>query len=350
MKRPLFPSLPLITFGALTLTATLAWAEGEPCDSDAECGEGEACEVVPVACPAIAVMCADDAVPIDADGDGCALECPDEAGTDAGVPEAPPAGICVTLPVSCTTDADCDAGEVCHTYAHELCSGQVEPACPPGEDCPEPPPPPPTECEVVEESLCVPRYFLGCAEDADCGAGFTCEPMESCACSGSAGSPGGGAPPEPTEPECVCEPTGEGYCALVPVDCETDANCPEGWSCEELTAPTQDCAVDSDGNVDCGTPVASTPQCVPPGYLDAPAAPGSTTVGGEAGGGAAEPAIGPEDDANTVGDAIDDSDAEPNPPAPADDESKPFSCAASGARPVVLWGILLGLLALRRRR
>jgi MYXO-CTERM domain-containing protein len=105
------------------------------------------------------------------------------------------------------------------------------------------------ECEsVTSEPVCVPVYQLPCSEDADCGAGFTCEEYISQSCSGSAGTPSSGGSdgdpgsdpaPEPEadpapreEPTCTSEPTGEFYCKVIVVECATSDECESDWTCE----------------------------------------------------------------------------------------------------------------------
>ncbi len=240
--------------GAAMLGA--AGASAQECESDADCSTGLECTSYGQAqdCAVPAIDCAE------------GEECPEPAPCEAKEIKA------CALP-SCETDDDCPGGTVCHAATYERCSGAsggsdpgaapAEP-CPDGEECPQPEEPicetpeckeamiVPVDCETVtEEPACVPVYRLSCSEDADCGAGFTCEEQISMSCSGSAGSgtpsSGGGSdgdpgdgdraiPPEeeqPSEPSCTSEPTGEFYCKAIVVECASNDDCETGWTCEE---------------------------------------------------------------------------------------------------------------------
>lgn len=180
-------------------------------------------------------------------------------------------------PAHCGADADCASDMVCHAWT-ESCP-VTDCACAPGEkcDCGA------TTCDPKTVSMCTPRYVLPCQTAADCGAGFTCEEQQDCACAGSGGAEApapqkaapvppssGGAPPDTDVapvPNCQCQSAGL-RCVVKDVQCATDAECQAGWLCENTNvsspAPAQDCA-----GGDCGAtpdPQPSVGHCRPPYY------------------------------------------------------------------------------------
>jgi len=128
----------------------------------------------------------------------CASTPPCAAGESCPAPEP-----CTTTevmgctPAHCTADAECAPGMVCHTWTE---------ACP-VTDCACAPDVPncgcgTAACDPKSVSMCTPLYLLPCQADADCGEGFTCqEQMSGCATSGTNGSgptpSGAGAAPAP---------------------------------------------------------------------------------------------------------------------------------------------------------
>jgi hypothetical protein len=140
----------------------------------------------------------------------------------------------------------------------------------------------------VTVQLCTPRYVLPCTQAADCGGGFSCEEVQSCGCSGSAGSAGGtpapgpngsGASPVPPDgaagasandiapPDCGCQPTGELQCVVVPVMCQVDPQCAPGWHCEIPVAVTSPaCAPGADCPQAEPAPMPVSGYCQPPYY------------------------------------------------------------------------------------
>jgi hypothetical protein len=198
-------------------------------------------------------------------------------------------------PKMCDADADCGGELVCVLETYE-CPTALDPDkapmrdCPEGEDCGEAPaseePQEPQEpCEPETVGYCVPKWLAPCEADADCGPGFNCIEEEICWASsgGSMGSSAGApdrAPCDPDDEDCGgqdsgegfapppeegegeseaeempsegCETTGEFFCELQIIDCANEA-CPEGLVC--VSAPegsdTEDCAVSSDGEMDC---------------------------------------------------------------------------------------------------
>ncbi len=171
-------------------------------------------------------------------------------------------------PTPCVSDVNCDGADVCVSYTYESCSGSsVDVACAEGEPCPEPTPSPEPSCESQTEAYCVPRYIAPCQAAADCGPGFTCEAIESCACS-SGGSTDGSTGTDPVpDDNCSCEPSGELYCRLIMVECNTDADCAQDLEC--ISGPSQDVPVVVDGGSGGVSPEPArdaASYCLPPGY------------------------------------------------------------------------------------
>ena len=154
-------ALTALCSGATLLAAlgvTRAALADEAC-GDVTCPKGFECEITTLGCPLIAC----------AEGDECEPCVPEEIGT------------CV--PVPCTSDESCGPHMVCAEQDRVSCSAVSKPACAEGEECIEPDIEP--ECETTTVSQCVPQWELPCTSAADCGEGFTCEPIMQCACSGS---------------------------------------------------------------------------------------------------------------------------------------------------------------------
>ena len=223
---------------------------GEECETDEDCPVEFKCEEVswgqcggstPTCAPCTCAAC-------DPDDESCDpedCECPpcDEQG------EAPECfeetvKMCTFSPTECEADADCGDGfeclaqEICYGYGTACACPDIACACEPcpeGEECEAceceelPPCDCPEEEEYVEEcetvgSYCVPRQ-VACSDDADCFEGWTCEDFGGdCACPMC---------------ECMSEDCAEGEecalpeeCSCPPCDCsdETEAYCvPAGW-------------------------------------------------------------------------------------------------------------------------
>jgi len=173
---------------------------------------------------------------------------PDPADSGGGVDLAPPSGTCASVPdywcetdEQCTfpnyCDADCLDGALCEPRAERFGGCQVLPANPDeacgsgGEHCPSG-----LSCVATVISgggdsegnsttelggpECVPT---SCADDTACDDGFECVAREG---SGTGGSDGNGDPiPVPVEKQCEVKRD----------DCDSAADCAEGWECVELT-------------------------------------------------------------------------------------------------------------------
>jgi hypothetical protein len=163
---------------------------------------------------------------------------------------------------ACSTDADCAAGEVCVAVPCACAAPACDPDAP---DCVTEP------CTCDAASECVPAesfdddtYYSGdCEADADCPMGFTCQEVQApCASTGCACPPceeGTECTCDcPTDPE-PCEATTYKYCAYTPVECASDADCSEGFECKAQEV----CS----GSAGCGCAV---PACDPEGECPEP--------------------------------------------------------------------------------
>jgi hypothetical protein len=269
--------LAALALGATALMGTQALAAGlgDTCEQATDCDEGLACEVV------------------GATGCACASPTPTDPG-EGGAPFVPPECDCpepvefkACVPGPCQTDADCGAGLVCATW-EEPCAS-TRPAVPCSSEEPNcGAPMPEEECTPTTYSVCAPRWILPCEGANDCGAGFACEAVEQCSCTGNSGTPvdpapseGGGSDsgssgsgdregaPYYEEPECTCTPSEENWCRPVEVSCTSDADCSDGWACADAggyddvpcAMPEPDPSGDGFApppNPDCGAPREET--------------------------------------------------------------------------------------------
>lgn len=236
--RPLLPASPrsLASWVFVSLAAASGAFAADPCDSNADCPAGYQCELSAptIGCPSPPPDCQGDACNVDCrdgePGSGVCVEIPASCTSDADCgegflciaapiacaapdcPAGPEGDECRELascddaqsegychedfrPASCDTDADCGEGDVCERFVYEECTGTVSPceSDPAGNVmCDDPPLGPDEECTIVEDAFCIPRYAASCDVDDDCGPGFTCEALEACSCSGSSGAMEGG--------------------------------------------------------------------------------------------------------------------------------------------------------------
>lgn len=221
------------------------------CLSDADCLGGEICELTTVCASGCGVgsdgqehcfeecwsergLCiASDRTCFDLSPDECLADprCALAEGTgnapcfcDAADPncsgcDAVPTSSCAPRSGTCTTDAECLAGQHCEVV--ESC-----PACDPSSndiDCLAP-------CFV--EGSCVDGAAppLSCGVDADCGLGGSCIAVTVCeTCDGQAGGEGGAQPaPPPCDPVC----RDESVCVTADPTCFSDADCDASELCE----------------------------------------------------------------------------------------------------------------------
>ena len=227
------------------------------------------------------------------------------------------------------------------------------------------------DCEPETVGQCAPKWLAPCQEAADCGAGFECVEEEICWGTSSGGSMGGmpcdpddedcgeGFAPPPQEekegdddedPNEGCEPTGELYCELQVIDCSSEA-CPEGLTCVEVPedAMTEDCAMSSDGEMDCAEPEEQLPAqvCVPEGYE-------AWIGGGEASSGVTLGGSSTNEEENAPGTSDDDEDAESGASGATSSGggSSDSGCSGSGsgvpAGTLVLSLLVLALVGRRR--
>lgn len=316
------------------------------CEVDADCGHGFECRIV------------------GATGCGAATPTPacppDEPCDPAPAPEPVPCESEVfkeCVPGSCTSDAECASGMICHAY--EVPCAVTDCACP--SDVPDCGCGSPAPCTSEVKSSCTPTYLLPCAAAADCGEGFSCVEQQSCGCSGSAGSaerrpapdpgfapPAGGAgagaeaPPDPQDPpDCACEPSGVFACVPHEIVCDDASDCPASWTCEQevqATAP----ACSGDG---CPAPAPQPPSrflCQPPHYS------GGGVVGTDAGG--TPTSGGPKGNPGTAN-----PEASPAPNGTDNGETRESAACQMGHAPassgtISLLAVLGALLGLKRRR
>jgi hypothetical protein len=245
--------------GSLLVCGWAASASAQPCDANEDCPKGYSCQ------PGMSVsVCG--TTPACAPGEACPEPAP--------CPE--PESTLECQPAACTTDADCGESMRCYTRTVGECNGgAAAPACEPNQDCPMPEPVMET-CTETTIQLCVPRYLLECAQDSDCGEGFSCEAREECMCGGSAPdvppADGGSAPDmgsgssgfAPREPAqdagapretCECHPSETKHCELKVVSCTEDRDCPSEMTCRVYgSGDAVSCAAPRDG---------SEPKCDP---------------------------------------------------------------------------------------
>jgi hypothetical protein len=148
---------------------------------------------------------------------------------------------------ACLVDADCPAGRRCRVETISDCG-----APPQGSGGGSATPP---ECTERTTSWCHLAYDLECETSAQCGSGFTCEPLVDCDCSD---------PEKPVPPDCACEYTKIKGCYSPIVSCTTDGDCASGWSCVKNTEGICNEVGDFHGGCNPGEPAKV---CIPPGFM-----------------------------------------------------------------------------------
>lgn len=194
--------------------------------------------------------------------EGCDLECP--LGTTCELaPGSCPAIGCVDpadcppcdaqptpycAPAECESDSDCGDSMRCAEHSTLDCGPATStPAAAPAAadgDEPRAAAPEAAACEPSVIRQCAPRWQLPCTADADCGDGFRCEETE--ACSVPPYDPSAGTPPSS---EVTCTLTGTFACVVVVTSCEADADCPDTFTC--VDDPNGTCSSSSDGQTQC---------------------------------------------------------------------------------------------------
>jgi MYXO-CTERM domain-containing protein len=295
----------------------------------------------------------------------------------------------ICKPAPCETDADCGDSMKCHTFqsAPVPTAAPVPVPCPLNEPCDFPPGPVAYVPETYQQ--CTPRSELPCEEASECGEGYDCVPETQCTCGGAtptaptavpAGAPavptsGDALPvpvstttaPTPTSTPPTCTLTGINRCQVQEIECETEADCPEDWSCVPQPQP---CWRDSEGNSGC---IDTGSRCYPfavnqpspgfPGTTPQPTNPGGATPP------IAQPSPAPGSTDNTT--PAPNNPSSPTPPAtypgptspPANEGNNPIhhqnplkGCAVTapgGSSSTTLWAVasaFLGAALLRRRR
>ena len=261
-------SVASVAFGSFVFVGRARAAAPTTCTSDAECSKGFTCQPWAVsggtapACPADAPNCAVTNTPgVDTGGagGGSGSSPPSGAGgalgSDVGAGNASGTTPTTTVisrcePGPCQTDSDCGPDMVCHSESYSECSGggSVAP-CEPGTKCEAKPVMTEVTCTTKTRSFCAFHWQLPCNAAADCGAGFTCQPLITTSCSGGTpvsggsgtgvGGTPGGSTSDPTLPpdNCTTTTTFPGSCQPVATICNVDADCPANWLCQDVVTP-----------------------------------------------------------------------------------------------------------------
>lgn len=221
LSRRLLASL----FAASMIAALAGTAAAQECASDADCGEGFACEYYPQTCAAA-------------------------PGEDPVCDTAPPTGECVRAPQRCDTDADCGQPYLGCYHARggdgdvPVDSGDAEFCAPDpeGNGCAGDPVEDPQP--IDEQGYCGYREIT-CEANSDCPADFECtvvaqsgggcaEPAIAPACDPDDANCDDSFRPDPT---CDEEPEIIDYKACTPreIECGADSDCPTDWTCVSET-------------------------------------------------------------------------------------------------------------------
>ncbi len=224
-----------------------------PCDSDADCSAGETC-ASGVCLPACASHAGCDAGAVCQDGACRVVGCTDGTECPEGT-ACPAAGEGRSCRVTCNSDAECTAPELClPALGGDLCQAI---ACSDAVTCPEG-----TACPVGGGTC-----QRSCVSDRDCPEPALCLPAlggdlcQAIACSdgsecpqGTACPPGGGhcvricQSDADCTPPALCVPAGSGSICQT-VMCQTGDDCPEGTRCSSegfCFPPDAECQVGDD--------------------------------------------------------------------------------------------------------
>ena len=348
------------------------------CETDADCGEHEFCQRFDVAvgapcsidedgnedCPepsnaSSTGECVPGPISCETDEDcpgisSCVeraggiqqMDCPDDDDSEEpcdGEPvEEPATRSCEYVPVDCQTDDDCGEGLACEDVTPPCAPNLVAtPACPEGEDCPEPEPAPQNDtCDDQEQVFqCMPQQ-IECETDAECPSEWSCETIVvGVSCSGS--SSGGSTPGEPVEPtESMMGESSQGSDGGAPPaedredDDESSEDSPEPPQTEEVT--TEDCVEES------------MMICVPEGYEHYQGSPLGASASGPSGSGDVSSQSGPSDteESSDNGSSADGGEA----PSDSSDESGCDCSVADNTGLGSLWAFVLLLGCLPRRK
>ena len=209
------------------------------CSSDADCGEGEYCEQIPVP----------SAAPCFIDEDG------EEVCEEELIDEEEVLGFCEERPIECMEDSDCPSHLSCG-WAAEPASGSSSsgssgfaPAPPEmeGEAMPDqedegvsaedlPPETDEPNPEPEDESMMCVFVPVECESDNDCAMNFHCETSTiSVGCAAPEVICEEGEDCVEVEPvDCDEEEYTESLCVPNEIECDNDEACPSDWRCREL--------------------------------------------------------------------------------------------------------------------
>lgn len=238
------------------------------CTSDADCAQGEHCELMEI----FQGTCS-----IDEEGNEI---CTEVEGEDSG--------ICVENPIECETNSDCPGHLTC-VQPGEISFGSSdgsggasdpEPAPPPRENMEAPVddlPPPDEEPILAGPSMCI-FIEAQCETNNDCGSHFHCElhTYEVGCVEPAIGEIDCGAeedclPPEPEIESCENEVFTEGFCVPDEIDCGGGEMCPDDWRCTEVVdfiCDAVEIAIPTEGEEAQAPEMADVPEDVEPEPVD----------------------------------------------------------------------------------